>query len=726
MGSGTLKVEARAAQGLVPIENARVNVYTTEEVLVYETFSDMNGSTDRIELPAPDRDLSLTVGNTMPEYASYIVSVAKQAFIETVIRGVQIFDGQMSILPVNMIPEESNTLGGPSGPLIFDIGPHILEGKNNTPRSGAPNAPDTNAQALKTYKALRLLKKLESNEPNARMLKEVIIPDYVVVHLGPPDSPARNIQVSFSDYLKNVASSIVYPTWPEAALEANIYAQISFILNRLYNEWYPSRGYPFDVTSTEEYDQKFEEGRNIYGNVSRIVDRIFNQYIKRAGRKEPFLATYCDGEDDCEGMSLWKSLDLAQEGYDSYQILRFFYPPDIGIVTSKLFESFYVLYPGTPLRLGSTGEDVERIQRYLNEISVNFPFIPEIENPTGVFDDATEIAVRTFQQIFSLDVDGIVGIETWYKLTSVYAAMRNLLALSVIGNMTIGDTPPDVVLRQGDTGDDVRTLQYMIDYLSFFIPEILSVDPDGLFGPRTAESVRSFQTYTGVPADAVVDQETWERLYNTYWYIKDIISITPSELPSPDLTPYPGYLMGVGSKGEHVEFIQEHLNRIGDNYRIIQKLKVDGIFGPDTEEAVVAFQKQFILKPDGIVGPITWDKMIEIYDEVTSGENEIPPALYINEIKSEEKTEEIEILQRKLNTIASHYLFDKPIKANGIYGPSTSKLIEAFQKFRYLPPTGIVDSATIYSINNEYESIINKKKMTNKIGMTLLRRYFIR
>lgn len=725
MGSGTLKVEARAAQGLLPIENARVTVYTTDDVLVYETFSDMNGNTDIIELPAPDRGLSLISGTEI-EYSTYVVSVMKQAFIETVVRGVQIFDGQMSILPVNMIPQESG-IEGPSGPLIFDIGPHILEGNPRAPGTGSPNPPGTNMQGFKTYKALRQFKKLETNEPNARMLKEVVIPDYVVVHLGPPDEPARNIQVSFSDYIKNVASSVVYPTWPESALEANIYAQISFILNRLYNEWYPSRGYPFDVTSTEEYDQKFEEGRNIYGNVSLIVDRIFNQYIKRAGRKEPFLATYCNGDsEDCDGMSLWESLDLAKRGFNSYQILRYFYPPDIGIVTSDLFESFYILYPGTPLRLGSRGDDVELIQRYLNEISINFPFIPKIENPNGIFDETTEMAVRTFQQIFSLDVDGIVGVETWYNLTRVYAAMRNLFALSVIGSMAVGDTPPDVILRQGDTGDDVRTLQYMIDYLSFFIPEVLSVEPDGLFGPKTAESVRSFQSYTGVPADGVVGPETWQRLYNTYWRIKDTISLSPSELPSPELTPFPGYLMGYGSRGEHVEFIQEHLNRIGDRYRIVQKLNVDGLFGDATEAAVVAFQKQFDLNPDGIVGPITWNKIIEIYDEVTSEESGAPEALYINEIKNEQRTEEIEVLQRKLNTIASHYLFHKPIKATGIYNPSTSKLVEAFQKFKYLPPTGIVDSATIYSINNEYESIINRKQMANKIGITLLRRYFIR
>ena len=253
------------------------------------------------------------------------------------------------------------------------------------------------------------------------------IPESITVHLGPPDSPAQNVTVSFPDYIKNVASSEIYPSWPDAALRANIYAQISFALNRVYTEHYRAQGYPFDITSSTAYDQSFFYGRDIYENISQIVDEIFNSYLARQGFIEPLFAQYCDGDRvTCAGLSQWGSLSLAREGYTPYEILTYYYGDDINIVTTDDVRGITESRPPVPLSLGTSGPYVEAIQRRLNRISTNYPAIPKIYPVNGVFDEDTEAAVRAFQEIFSLTPDGIVGDATWYRIQYIYNAVKRL------------------------------------------------------------------------------------------------------------------------------------------------------------------------------------------------------------------------------------------------------------------------------------------------------------
>ena len=253
------------------------------------------------------------------------------------------------------------------------------------------------------------------------LLNTPVIPEYITVHLGLPDQPAENVRVRFVDYIKNVASSEIYPNWPESAIRANILAQISYALNRVYTEYYRSKGYDFDITSTTQFDQKFIQNRDVFENISQIVDDIFNNYVIKRGTVQPYFTQYCNGTTStCDGLSQWGTVDLAKRGMTPEEILREYYGDDIEIVMNAPVANVPQSYPGVPLRLGSVGENVRIIKRQLNRIADNYPAIPRIPDINGYFDKATEDAVRKFQSIFNLTVDGVIGKATWYKIKSIY------------------------------------------------------------------------------------------------------------------------------------------------------------------------------------------------------------------------------------------------------------------------------------------------------------------
>ena len=256
------------------------------------------------------------------------------------------------------------------------------------------------------------------------------VPEQITVHLGPPNADAANVTLPFTDYVKNVASSEIYPTWDESALRANILAIVSFALNRVYTEYYRSRGYSFDITNSTAYDQAFVNGRNTFENIDAIVDDLFNSYIRRQSFVEPLAAKFCNGTTvTCEGLSQWGSQNLAVQGYNSVQILRTYYGENIEIVANAPIQGLVQSYPGTPIRRGSTGPNVLVIQTSLNRISQNYPAIPKISPVDGIFGSQTENSVRRFQQIFGLTPDGIVGRATWYALVRLYVGVNALSEL---------------------------------------------------------------------------------------------------------------------------------------------------------------------------------------------------------------------------------------------------------------------------------------------------------
>lgn len=343
------------------------------------------------------------------------------------------------------------------------------------------------------------------------------IPQYITVHLGSPTSNAGNVTVSFQNYVKNVASSEIYPTWDEDALRANILAIISFALNRVYTEFYRSRGYDFDITNNTAYDQAFNNGRSYFENISRIVDDIFNDYLRRPGFVEPLAAKFCNGTTvTCQGLSQWGSQNLARQGYDFFEILQSYYG-NVEIVTDAQIRGITSSYPGAPLQVGSSGPSVVVLQVSLNRISQNYPAIPKIPTVDGIYGSRTEAAVRAFQSIFNLSPDGIVGPATWYRIVRLYTAVTRLAELRSQGQQfyAINWSPP-TTLQVGSTGEKVRLLQYMLSVIADFIPSIPEITVDGIYGNGTRAAVLAFQRRYQLPETGTVGQTTWDTIYDQY------------------------------------------------------------------------------------------------------------------------------------------------------------------------------------------------------------------
>ena len=365
------------------------------------------------------------------------------------------------------------------------------------------------------------------------------VPQQITVHLGAPSASAPNVTVPFSEYVKNVASSEIYPTWDESALRANILAIVSFALNRVYTEFYRSRGYDFDITNNTAYDQYFVNGRSYFSNISRLVDELFNDYLRRPGFVEPLAAKFCNGTTvTCEGLSQWGSQRLAQQGQNSTQILRNYYG-NVEIVPNAPIRGITSSYPGSPLRRGSTGPNVVVIQTELNRIAQNYPAIPKIANVDGIYGSRTEASVRAFQEIFDLTPDGIVGPATWYALVRLYTAVTSLSELRSQGQQfySINWEYPNS-LYEGDTGDKVRHLQYMLSVLSAFIDAIPPLEVDGIYGPATRNSVIAAQRFFGLPQTGSVDAATWDEIYDQFsgietqrYEIRKPFPVSPTPLP---------------------------------------------------------------------------------------------------------------------------------------------------------------------------------------------------
>lgn len=442
------------------------------------------------------------------------------------------------------------------------------------------------------------------------------IPRTIVVHLGTPSSNAENIYVDFPDYIKNVASSEIYPTWPEAAMRANIYAQISYVLNRYYTEWYRSQGYDFDITNSTQFDQAYVPGREIYDTVSDIVDEIFNSYVVRRGSIEPYFTQYCNGTTStCDGLSQWGTVPLAQQGLGAYEILTRFYGEDIDIVTDAPVRNGQPSYPGRPLRLGDSGNDVQQIQIRLNRISTNYPSIPKINPTDGNFGVDTEEAVRAFQRLFRLTEDGVVGNATWYRITYLFNAVKRLSELDSEG-IRIDELPRafEQLLSLGDTGDNVRVMQYYLAVIATYYDTIPEIEVNGTFGETTEVAVRAFQRHFGLTEDGLVGRQTWQAMEDAYESIR-----ASTELIDGGIVLFPGRVLQAGFQGEDVATIQEYLAYIATVYPAIPAPAVTGVYGMETVQAVEAFQQEFGLEPNGIVGVTTWDAIASLYSDLRTG-----------------------------------------------------------------------------------------------------------
>ena len=381
------------------------------------------------------------------------------------------------------------------------------------------------------------------------------------------------------------------------------------------------------------------------------------------------------------------------------EILRYYYPKDLTLLTSNNITSIVESYPGYPLSIGSQSDAVRTMQNYLNRIRVNYPLIPQIANPNGVFGSDTADAVRTFQRTFNMVADGIIGRDTWNKISFIFVGVTRLAELDSEGiRITIGQNPPNVVLSQGSRGENVIELQYILNVVSQFYPTVPPVIQDGVFGASTKNAVIEFQKTFALTPDGVVGPATWNKLYAVYRGINESVPVPPSPTPpSENIPPYPGTSLRLGSTGPDVRTMQTFLNTINIVYPNIPKLTVDGFFGEQTQAAVKTFQRLTFLTEDGIIGPATWNKIVENY-LLAIGSSSVSLEYPGAPLRVGSRGSDVRLMQKFLSELAIPYPSLPAITVDGIFGPNTENAVRGFQRLFGLTPDGIIGPVTWYEI----------------------------
>ena len=405
---GNLQIQVINIRNNFPIQNAKVSISSKGEPerVLEQLTTDSSGQTENISLPAPPEEYSLEPGIYQP-YSEYDVLVEAEGFKPLNISGTEILAGTQAIQPAALTGDEGGT--PPEDPVV--IPDHTLFG----------NYPPKIAEA--EVKPV--------NESGEIVLSRVVVPQTIVVHDGAPtDSTAKDYYVPYRDYIKNVASSEIYATWPDATLRANILAIMSFTLNRVYTEWYRNKGYNFTITTSTAYDQKFVYGRNIFQSISDVVEEMFQNYLSRPNVRQPILTQYCDGQRvTCSNwLSQWGSKYLGDQNYETIEILRYYYGDNMFINTAEEISGIPASWPRYNLEVGAAGDKVRQIQEQLARISQAYPAIPTI-TPDGIYGEATKAAVEKFQSIFGLPVTGVVDYRTWYKISEIYVAVTRIAEL---------------------------------------------------------------------------------------------------------------------------------------------------------------------------------------------------------------------------------------------------------------------------------------------------------
>ena len=664
MATGILRIQAFAARQSSPVEGVVITL--SGDGFTAHLTTDAEGNAGDYTISTPDCTYSLNEDNTtVLPYAVCSLTAAKSGYRTVRIQGIQIFAGQVTLAQPEMIPETEEGRDIPNEPIVIPT--HSLFSGDG----GSCPEPTKNCVP--------------------RVLDRVIIPKNITVHLGRPAASAKNVTVSFRNYIANVASSEVYPTWPEQALRANIHCQISLALNRIYTEWYPSKGYSFNITNSTSYDQYYVHGRTVFEVMTKLTDDIFNTYIRKTGTVNPYYSEYCDGKSvTCPGLKQWGTVTLANQGRNALQILKYYYGNDIEIVRTNNIQSIPQSYPGSPLRQGSTGTAVFTLQRQLNRITKDYPFLGLL-TVDGIFGSKMTATVKAFQKQFNLTADGIVGRSTWYKISYIYVSVKDLAELTSEGETSSGTlsdgTWNGTVLRQGSSGSAVEQLQFWLNTLAQYDSSIPSVTVDGIFGSGTTAAVRAFQRKYGLTVDGVVGQTTWNELYDEFRSIQ-------SDNGTPNA--YPGSPLRSGSSGQNVRLVQFWLKIARTVYSSLNNVTVDGKFGSSTKAAVKKFQSYFGLTSDGIVGWTTWNKLYEVYNDIANKllSSSLRPGEYPGVLRNGSSGTAVRELQFYLYIMSAYESSIPSVSIDGQFGSSTEAAVRAYQRFAGLTVDGVVGRNT--------------------------------
>ena len=664
MATGILRIQAFAARQSSPVEGVVITL--SGDGFTAHLTTDAEGNAGDYTISTPDCTYSLNEDNTtVLPYAVCSLTAAKSGYRTVRIQGIQIFAGQVTLAQPEMIPETEEGRDVPNEPIVIPT--HSLFSDDG----GSCPEPTENCVP--------------------RVLDRVIIPKNITVHLGRPAASAQNVTVSFRKYIANVASSEVYPTWPEQALRANIHCQISLALNRIYTEWYPSKGYSFNITNSTSYDQYYVHGRTVFEVMTKLTDDIFNTYIRKTGTVNPYYSEYCDGKSvTCPGLKQWGTVTLANQGRNALQILKYYYGNDIEIVRTNNIQSIPQSYPGSPLRQGSTGTAVFTLQRQLNRITKDYPFLGLL-TVDGIFGSKMTTTVKAFQKQFNLTADGVVGRSTWYKISYIYVSVKDLAELTSEGETSSGTlsdgTWNGTVLRQGSSGSAVEQLQFWLNTLAQYDSSIPSVTVDGIFGSGTTAAVRAFQRKYGLTVDGVVGQTTWNELYDEFRSIQ-------SDNGTPNA--YPGSPLRSGSSGQNVRLVQFWLKIARTVYSSLNNVTVDGKFGSSTKAAVKKFQSYFGLTSDGIVGRTTWNKLYEVYNDIANKllSSSLRPGEYPGVLRNGSSGTAVRELQFYLYIMSAYESSIPSVSIDGQFGSSTEAAVRAYQRFAGLTVDGVVGRNT--------------------------------
>ena len=483
-------------------------------------------------------------------------------------------------------------------------------------------------------------------------------------------------------------------SWPEEALRANIIAQVSLALNRIWTEWYPSRGYSFNITGSPGYDQAYVNGRTVFAVMERLTAELFNTFVQRSGDAEPYFTEYCDGKTvTCPGMKQWGTVDRAREGLNALQILRYYYGNRVQLVTTNNIAAIPSSYPGSPLRRGSTGTNVRILQKQLSRIAKDYPSFGK-PAATGTFDEATENSVKKFQKQFGLTADGIVGKATWYKISYIYVSVKDLSELTSEGETAEGIQSaggwPGTVLRRGSTGSSVEQVQFWLSDLAQFDSSLVRVSVDGSYGAATERAVRAFQQKQNLTADGVVGQTTWNALYAAWVDAQ-------SDLGG---TAWPGTALRRGDTGMEVRLVQFWLRLAADNYSALRTVTVDGSYGAATVSAVTAFQSLFGLTADGVVGRSTWNKLKEVGLAVANKivAANVAPGQFTTTTREGSSGTAVRAVQYYLRRLAAYYSDVPTVTVDGKFGAATTRAVKAWQTRAGLTVDGVVGRLTFQSL----------------------------